>query len=63
MSCCSNTLVPARCTDITAEQKILSDQNGNALVDDNGQDFTLGLNREGTNFEFEFNRQESIVTP
>ena len=57
--CCKNTLVDKRCTDTDITVLLLGDQNGLALVDDDGTGISLGIARSGGNVEFEFNRQTS----
>lgn len=57
--CCTNRLVADRCEDVAILQLVLSDENDSALVDDENRGFSLGLRREGSNVEFEFNREEA----
>lgn len=55
---CTKRPVKNRCNNVTLSQKVLADQSGGVLVDDNDVAIGLGLTRTGGFIAFEFQREE-----
>jgi hypothetical protein len=58
MSCgCSSNKVPTRCNPNLIAVSVLADVEEGVLVDDNEVAILAGIERKGSGFEFEYNRQ------